>query len=214
MEGYTKRKLRRTPPAGAVILVRGRDNNPFMKFVRFGIRFFSDRENMDSAIDHAVMHWGKMGEAPVKFYDEIVEANITGVERQSLRRYINDRDGLLIFYNKNIEKPTKWALVKAACYGRVGRPYDLVEGIFSFVKKYFGIKGKNDPGKNFCSEVVVESFECGNIKTSNLPAGETSPTDLKKFFLSEKGKKAGWKLIDYQNVGTEFFDKYRLKPIA
>lgn len=213
MENYTKRPLQKPLPENALILVRGRDDNPFMGFVRWGIRYFSTKQNdkrqkMRRAVDHTVIFWHH-GEGVL---NEIIEANPTGVEKKLLKKYLNDRDGLLVFTNSKMQDPTKYALVKAACYGRVGRAYDF-KGLWGFIKRYFNIGDANNPAANFCSEAAAESYNVGGIRTSAKSSGLTSPNDQKTFLLSKEGKKEGWELYDFQNLGTEFFTKFHLVPI-
>jgi len=183
---------------GDVVLVRGREGNWFERFVRWGIRSISE-----SLVDHAVI----MGD--VENGDQMAyESDLTnGNHKFKFKKYIDDRTGLLIFRNKFLGyELTAQTLLRAAVNGRVGRRYDL-PALLNFIKMKMGKEPDPDKTKqNFCSEYIVECYNCAGIISTNKPSWHTAPGDLKKFFLSVPGKKAGWKLIDHQNIGKELWE--------
>jgi len=182
---YVKKDLRHGLTGlmpGDVILVRTVKDNPFMALIGFLIRKISN-----SWENHAALYMGSGRH-------EVIEALIQGVKKTKFENFMNDKTQLKIFRNKNLTI-IKLSLLKAYAYGAVGRAYavgDLKDFVFD--------DGKNDTEKSFCSELVVEAYNCAGIKSSAKFPRKTSPGDLYKFFKSKAGKTKGWILHDTRNV--------------
>jgi len=192
MEKYIYKQLSFKPEdffPGDIGLVRGRGGNIFEKFIRFGIRKFTN-----GVCNHAFIMSSK---------GKVIEATTSGVVKTSLKKYINNKDGILMFRYKNI-KPHQLSLIMAAAEGRLGRRYDFKSVIAFLLRSLFHIEQKDDVYANFCSELIVESYAVAGIKTSDKPAYKTSPADLRRYFFKHK---RAWKLIDWQNIGQTLADQ-------
>jgi len=167
---------------GDVILIRTVKDNPFMALIGWLIRKISNSWSNHSAL---YMGSGK---------HEMIEALINGVKKTKFEKYMNEKTQLRIYRNTTLTV-MQLGLLKAAAYGRVGRRYSL-----SDLKDFIIDDGKNDTEQNFCSELIVESYNCTGIKSSAKPSTKSAPGDLRKFFESKKGKKIGWISWDTRNV--------------
>ena len=168
---------------GDVGLVDTVGGNWFENFFGWGIKLITA-----SKVCHAFLYFGSGKH-------EIIEAQAGGVKKAKLEANLNKRTQILVYRNKNLNIQ-KLALLKAYAYGSVGKSYDFA-GLVSFVTDTGDTKEAN-----FCSELVVESYNCAGLKSSDKPSGKTSPGDLRKFFNSPEGKNLGWFLWDSYNINA------------
>ena len=167
-----------------VILVRSVKQNFFMALLGFLIRKITK-----SWSTHAVLYFGSGKH-------ETIEALFPKVKKTRFESLMNPKTQLRIYRNTKLTV-SQLALLKTYAYGCVGRDYSIAD-LFGFVKKKDD--KKHEKNKNFCSELVVESYNCANIKTSKKPAHKTAPGDLRKYFESKAGKRRGWSFHDSRNV--------------
>ncbi len=184
--GYIKKDLEhgmRGLMPGDVILVNSVKQNFFMALLGFLIRKITKSKST-----HAVLYFGSGKH-------ETIEALFPKVKKTRFESLMKDNMQLWIFRNTKLTV-ANLALLKTYAYGAVGRDYSIAD-LFGFLKKD---NKKNEKDKNFCSELIVEAYNCAGIKTSKKLSWKTAPGDLRKFFESKEGKTKGWIQWDVRNV--------------
>ena len=147
-------------PAGAVVHVWGQ--SLFGRLIRWWSKIKTGNKEMPN---HTAIYFGSGKH-------EIVEAG-KEVMISKLDRYFDKRHKVMISYYKDMTVQ-QLEVLKAYCYGSVGKPYDW-PGILAFLFK----KVKDDPGKNFCCELAAEGYQRINIPISNCDdPSECMPCDV------------------------------------
>lgn len=135
-------------PSGAIVHVWGL--SLFGRLIRWYSNWKTGNKEMPN---HTAVYFGSGRH-------EIVEAG-KKVITNKLEVYFDSRHKVMISFYKDL-KVQQLEVLKAYCYGSVGKPYDW-PGILAFLFK----KVKDDPTKNFCDELVGEGYQRIDIKTSN-----------------------------------------------
>jgi hypothetical protein len=135
-------------PSGAIIHIWG--HSLFGRLIRWYEGWKTGQKGLPS---HTAIYFGSGKH-------EIVEAG-RKVMVNKLDAYFNNKYKVSISYYKTLQVQ-QLEVLKAYCYGTVGRAYDW-PGILSFIFK----KVKDDPWKNFCDELIGEAFQRIDIPVSN-----------------------------------------------
>ena len=158
MDQATEDKLKLLPP-GAVIHVWG--ESLFGKLIRWYEQWKLGQKNLPN---HTAVYFGAGKHS-------IIEANAS-VQIQSLERYMDKRHTVYATWFKPMSV-NQLSIVKAYCYGSVGKPYDI-PGILAFIFKQV----HDNPAANFCTEMVVEAYQSANILMDIRERVEKQTRDL------------------------------------
>lgn len=157
-------------PSGAIVHVWGL--SLFGRLIRWYSGWKTGNKEMPN---HTAIYFGSGKH-------EIVEAG-KEVITSSLDRYFDSRHKIAISFYKDL-KVQQLEVLKAYCYGSVGKEYDI-PGIIAFLFKQV----KDDPGKNFCSELIAESYQRVEILVSNNnDPSDTMPGDVYMYCTNHQQK--------------------------
>jgi len=148
-------------------------------------------------VHHAFMYFGS-GK------NEIVEAQSGGVKTAKIQSYMNKNSQFLIYRNKNLTVE-QLAVLKDYMYGRVAK--GIKYGYMDIVRFVLPFLPDNE-STDFCSEVCVAGYGKIKIKTSRRKAKDSTPADMRHFFDSRAGQRAGWYCADSYNIAKPRPIKY------